>query len=189
MKITDDRILVFRDDRIRISGKHVYAYLKEDNRDLIVNNTNKVYLFYKIFNTDKEALAELNLYENILENIKQISTLNDITQLLLIDNIPTLIKLSSLISTGYYETLDNELLTNDFLLIKDIKVKIKKQDDGYNVKAEGLDININPIITVKEQNLNKRCVNTNYLFINNLPDGLSLIKDTNPLRNGINDRI
>jgi len=183
MGIRDDRIILFRDDRYEVKNKKVYLILKEDNSKLVINGTNKIYLFIKTFKSDKEALDNLFLYEAVTKSITQVSGIEDVIQILFDKDIRTLSKLADVLAINDFDILDDFKLTNNYLFTKNNSCKIIKNANGYTITKNEYNDTLKPVFIVNETYLNGKCNTNKTLFVKNLPDGLKLITDTNPDRN------
>jgi len=182
MGIRDDRIMIFRDDRYRVKDKKVYLILKEDNSELNINGTNKVYLFIRTFKDDEEILNNLFLYEVLADSIIQVSGIEDVIQILFDKDIRTLSKLADVLAINDFDTLDDFKLTNNYIFTKNNSCKIIKNDNGYTIIKNEYEDTLKPMFIVNESYLNGKCNANKTLFVKDLSENLKLIVDTNPNR-------
>jgi len=178
----DNRILLFRDDRYVTKTGHMYIIVKEDNTELAVNNTNKILIMFKIFKDDTEALDNISFYEDSITSLKETVGLENLITLLF-KGIQSVSALSTLLATNNYQSVDEFEIDANYLFTKDNACKIKKVDGGYEVVNDSVDLNINPVLSIMEHYFKNNGNYIKYLMIHTLPDGLQLIKDTNPDRN------
>ena len=183
MSLLNDRVLLFRDERINSKDGNVYIYIKEDNGNLSVDGTNQIFCFCRKFKEDNEALSYLDLYQHRIEKIQQIRGLNNITDILFIHNPKTLSRLADILAVNLFNNLGKIKETENILYINDPTVDIKKENDGYVIGNKDYNKTIKPELIINESFFSKKCIKNTTLFIKSLPDGLILLKDTNPDRN------
>jgi len=183
MSIRDDRIMVFRDDRYAVKNNKVYLILKEDNSELNINGTNKVYLFIRTFKDDEEVLNNLSLYGVVTDSIVQVPSIEGAIQILFDKDIRTLSKLADVLAVNDFDTLDNFKITNNYIFTKNNSCKIIKNTNSYTIIKNEYEDTLKPIFIVNESRISGKCITNKTLFVKNLPNGLKLITDTNPNRN------
>jgi len=183
MGVRDDRIIVFRDDRYMLKDKKIYLILKEDNRNLTIDGTNKIYLFIKMYESDEIALSNIEKYNDPIDCLIQINGIENIAQILFDKEIKTISKLADIITNANYEVFEDFKYTPYYIFMKNRSCIVKQADNGYEITKNDLTLVANPIFVLNESYFRGKQIDNKLLFVTDLPDGLNLITDTNPDRN------
>jgi len=182
-----NRILLFRDERYKTLKTKLYIYIVENNESISTGNINSVYLFYFQLSNDKEALNFIDFYLKTKKYIKQIVGLNNITDITFNKELPSISKLTDYIVENKYNTLEDLTDTEIFTLVKNNSASIKKIGDSVVIKTKDKLITTNYELIIRESFIDNKCLKNNTLIIKKLPNHLTLLKDTNPERNDIQD--
>ena len=180
------RVLVFKDTRYKtVRNKQFYWFMSIDNRGLFENGTNKIKVGFKV--TDNLNLQEeIDIFSSLNDNFTVFKGLKNFVKVLIAKPINTISGLVHVIQNGIdnYDVIPGDYLYKDGCLwIEDSSLKLtsRVEDDEYEfIDEEGKVIKIKPNIKIMEAYYKNHCLKRNYLIIENLPDGVELITDTNP---------